>query len=165
MIQNHNKHMIFSKVVYLINYLYPRKRQHKKRYTKMIRMLSSKDDTTCDDKARCIAHWYDWIQMLLSKVTYNTRGNQWIEVQKDAPLHSKQKKRKNSCAVQASYRRWEITAKETSKIANINVTQIWPIQLSYGEKDMIRIEQKKLAQPNKKQSRFFRIQLRRMPVQ
>ena len=85
--------MILSKVFI---YLYPRKKQHKKKYLKMIRMVSSKDDTPCDDKAKCIAHWYDWSQILLTKVTCNTSGNQWIKARKDASLHSKQKKWKNS---------------------------------------------------------------------
>ena len=48
-------------------------KQHKKRYIKMIRMISSKDERTCEDKVRCIEH-RALIQMLITKVTYNTRG-------------------------------------------------------------------------------------------
>ena len=68
-IQSRNKHTILSKV---LNYLSMEK-QHKKRYIKMIRMISSKDERTCEDKVRCIEH-RALIQMLITKVTYNTRG-------------------------------------------------------------------------------------------
>ena len=55
MIQRRNKQTrdTFESIQLL---LYPRKKQHKKRYIKMIRMVSSKDDTPCDDKAKCFAH-------------------------------------------------------------------------------------------------------------
>ena len=97
-------------------------KQHKKRYIKMIRMLSSKDERTCEDKVRCIEN-RALIQMLITKVTYNTRG---INGSKYRRTRRCIRNRRNGKIQVRRHNEDEMLLRSNhQKIANIYVTKIW----------------------------------------
>ena len=78
----------------------------------MIRMISSKDERTCEDKVRCIEH-RALIQMLITKVTYNTRGIYGSKYRRTRRCI--RNRRNETWSGRASQQRWDVTAKESSK--------------------------------------------------